>query len=161
MVLPGGFLTLGVLRPCESQMRESRIVAVDHVNLEAPLGVEELVRWFYADLCGLDPVGKSSVGEADEGGDPDGGAGEGIELRFRSEQLEVRIRIRRRPRIESVACRLTIRVEDLHETREQLEERRIPYEALTGVTYSDRRIAVLDPAGNRIELKHGWPAVSI
>lgn len=139
-------------------MRESRIVAVDHVNLEAPLGVEELVQWFYADLCGLDPVGKNSLGGANEGADSGGAAEMERELRFRSERLEVRVAMRRQPRIEAVACRLTIRVEDLYETRECLDERRMPYESLTGVSYTDRRIAVLDPAGNRIELKHGWPA---
>lgn len=140
-------------------MRDSRIVAVDHVHLEAPLGVEDLLHWFYADLCGLDPLcgldaaGQPGAGEVELGVE--------LELRFQSEHLEVRIGIRRRPRIESVACRLTIRVEDLHGTREQLEERRIPYESLTGVTLSDRRIGLCDPAGNRIELKHGWPSVAL
>ena len=40
--------------------------------------------------------------------------------------------------------------------RERLEELRIPYEWYEGLGLTDKRIYLLDPARNRIELKQVW-----
>jgi hypothetical protein len=74
-------------------------------------------------------------------------------LCFKSGRIELRIRCASAPRIESIARRVTILVESLDSVVEQFEERSIPFTRLCGLLYTDRRLEVLDPAGNRIILK--------
>lgn len=128
-------------------MKQSRILAVEHVNLEAPPGLNEDLTWFYSEVAGLDPMGDVGV--------------DAPRLRFKSARIEMRIRIKNNPRIDPVACRATILVRCLSETIEQLVERRIASEPLCGLAFMDRRIAVLDPAGNRVELKQEWPEIAL
>ena len=67
-----------------------------------------------------------------------------------------------RPKIERIARVATISVRSLAEVGEMLG--RGPG-CLTievgGLSYTDRRIWVHDPAGNRVELKQEWPVVSL
>lgn len=128
-------------------MKQSRILAVEHVNLEAPPGLNEDLTWFYAEVAGLDPVGDVGV--------------DAPRLRFKSAQIEVRIHIKNDPRIDPVVCRATILVRCLSETNEQFDERKIACVPLCGLAFMDRRIAVLDPAGNRVELKQEWPEIAL
>lgn len=126
-------------------MKESRIVAVDHVCLEASRGLDEELTWFYGELLDLEIV-------ADELQEHDG-----IWLRFRSGRLELRVQLVDNPKIEAVACCVTILVLSLFEVQEVLNDRRVRYHRFTGMSYTDRRIGLLDPAGNRLELKQQWP----
>lgn len=123
-------------------MRHSRIQAVDHVNIEAPFGIDDELRWFYGEIAELEerPV--------------EGPAGPG--LCFRSERIELRIRFVEDPQIEAVACRVIVSVSQMAEATERLEERKVPFQQLSGLGWSDRRIQVLDPAGNRTELKQAY-----
>ena len=124
-------------------VKPSRIQAVDHVHLEAPSGLDDALYWFYGEVGCLQSVPCDTA--------------EASELRFTAERLELRIRIVECPRIESFACRITLQVPSLAEAAEQLEERSVAYERLSGVTFTDRRLATHDPAGNRVELKQQWP----
>lgn len=123
-------------------MQHSRIQAVDHVTLEGRPGDEAALQWFYGEVAKLDPV-------------PGDGRPQTM-LCFRSCRLELRVRIVEEPDIDPIASRAVIAVPSLEEAVEQLEERKVPYERLTGLAYTDRRIAVRDVAGNRIELKQEW-----
>ncbi len=130
-------------------MKESRIVAVDHVCLEALLGLDDELMWFYSELLDLDVVVGNLTGVAS-----------GIDdtwLRFRSGRIELRFRIVDDPDIDAVDCCATILVPSLLAVQEVLNERRVRYHRFTGMVYSDRRIGLLDPAGNRVELKQQWP----
>ncbi len=120
-------------------MQPSRIQTIDNVNIEAPFGLEEDLRWFYGELAGLEETPASQL-------DASG-------LCFKSEHLELRIRFAAEPKIEAVACRVTLAVADLEEAMELLEARFAPFTRISGFTWSDRRLQTLDPAGNRIELK--------
>jgi len=120
-------------------MAESRIHAVDHVHLEAPPEAREGLCWFYNELIGLTELA------AGEGGD-------GV-LRFKSGQLELRIRLSPDARVEPVDERATFFVSSLAEAEAELRERRMTYELLRGFDWTDRRISVLDPAGNRVCLR--------
>ena len=128
-------------------MKPSRIHAVDHVHLEAPHGARDALDWFYVEVGGLDAL-------PGRGPNPD-------QLRYRSERLELRIALRERPKIEAVACRLTLLVPCLARVGDQLEERGVSYERLTGITFTDRRLGMHDPGGNRVELKLGWPYATL
>ena len=119
-------------------MRQSRIQAVDHVDIEAPLGIDDELRWFYGELLDLEER------SADESMGPG--------LCFRSERIELRIRVAQDPQVESVECRVIVGVSSMVDTIERLEERKVPFQLLSGLGRSDRRIQVLDPAGNRAEL---------
>lgn len=123
-------------------MRSSRIQAVDHVRLDAPRGVDADLRWFYGEVVQLE-----------ECTDP---PAESASLRFRSEQLELRFRLRDDPRVEPIAYRVTIAVPCLQEVAHQLVERGFPVQRLSGLSYTDRRLATQDPAGNRVLLKQMW-----
>ncbi len=123
-------------------MKESRIQAVEHVNLEAPLGLEETLRWFYGEVGQLDEV-------TDDGD-------EWSRLRFKSERIELRVHMVASPTIEGVARRVTIAVPSLSEAAEQLAERRVAFDRISGMTSTSRRIQALDPAGNRVEFKQEW-----
>ncbi len=120
-------------------MEESRIQTVDHVNLEAPFGVDEGLRWFYEEIAQLEEIDSDDY--------------EPGRLCFKSGRIELRIRCSNAPRIESIARRVTILVESLDSVVEQFEERSIPFTRLSGLLYTDRRLEVLDPAGNRVALK--------
>ncbi len=120
-------------------MRHSRIQAVDHVNLESPRGLDDELRWFYGEIAELEewPL--------------DARMGPGI--CFRSERIELRIRFSPEPRIESVECRVMVGIPSIDEAAERLSELKTPFQRLSGLAVSDRRIQVLDPAGNRVELR--------
>lgn len=124
-------------------MDPSRIQAIDHVNLEAPAGSEDKLAWFYTQVGGLEQV-------ADRGE-------EARRLCFRSARLEVRIRIVDNPKIDPIACRLTLVVRSLAEAAELLEERSVRYVRLSGLWSTDQRLGTLDPVGHRVELKQEWP----
>lgn len=120
-------------------MRLSRIQAVDDVMLEAAPGLEDDLRWFYGEVAELDEM------------PPDGCLDPGI--CFKSERIAVRIRFLAEPRIDPVACRVTLAVLSLDDAIEKLSERRAPFERRSGFAWADRRIQVLDPAGNRVEFR--------
>ncbi|MCO6436995.1 MAG: hypothetical protein J5J06_07900 [Phycisphaerae bacterium] len=124
-------------------MIESRIVAVDHVHLEASPEACENLRWFYGELAGLTDL------------QPDEWQGE--LLRFKSERIELRIRLTPEPRLEQIAHTATILVDSLDLACEQLLERRIAFDRLSNVAFTDRRISLLDPGGNRVAFKQRWP----
>lgn len=132
-------LRVGTIGTVRALMDESRIQAVDHVNLEAPNGREEGLRWFYGEVAQLEEV-------ASDGADP-------LRLCFKSGQIELRVHCVPSPRVEPIECRATVFVDSLATAVEQLEERRVPFTRLSGLLYSDRRVEVHDPAGNRVALK--------
>lgn len=123
-------------------MEPGRIQAVDHVELEAPLGTEDALRWFYGELAELDEVAASGL--------------TGGPIRFKSARIELRIRFVPRPSIDPVPVRVTIGVRSILETRAKLDEARIPFERVSGLLFTDRRIQVLDPAGNRVAFRQVW-----
>lgn len=123
-------------------MEPSRIQAVNHVDLEAPPGLAEELRWFYAELAQLDEV------ICDEA--------EAQRLCFKSEQIELRVHLVENPRIDPVARRVTIAVLSLTEAAELLDERSLPYARVSGLLFTDRRLEMHDPAGNRVVLKQHW-----
>lgn len=127
-------------------MWESRIIAVDHVNVEAPPGAADGLRWFYGEVCLLDEV-DASVG--------------GAKLVYRSGRIELRIHLLGSPVVEPVDCRVGILVPELSEATELLEERRVGYDTLSGLTWTDQRISLLDPGGNRVELRQYWPRITL
>jgi len=123
-------------------MRESRILAVDHVEMQAHIGCEEALLRFYGEVIGLAVVEEPSQ-------DP-------MRIRFRSADLELRYTLVGQPRIESTAHRATLLVESLWETRKALDEVRLPYTPITGTTYTDSRLSLLGPCGNRIAIRQTW-----
>ncbi len=128
-------------------MKQSRILAIEHVNLEAAPGLNEDLTWFYTEVAGLDRLDNVCV--------------DAPQMCFKSARIELRFHIKEDPRIDPVACRLAILVRCLPETIDLLVERKIAYESLCGLTFMDRRITVLDPAGNRLELKQEWPEIAL
>lgn len=128
-------------------MKPSRIIAVDHVCIEVPPGLEDALRWFYVDVCGLEEITSESMGEDS--------------LRFRSEGLEIRVRALPNPWIEPMRRRLSIAVDSLNYSMTLLEERWVPFSKITGFTYTDRRIQTTDPAGHAIEIRQYWPEAPV
>lgn len=123
-------------------MKPSRIQAVDHVNLQAPRGIEEALRWFYGEIVELDDLTETNDDAAI--------------FRFRSERIEVRIRLVEQPAIDPVRYRVTIGVPNLDETADRLLESGVEIERISGLMWSDRQIATFDPAGHRVILKQHW-----
>lgn len=124
-------------------MRTGRIQAVDHVHLEAPVGSEPSLRWFYGELLDLAEMPP----------------GEGV-LRFRSERIELRIRLCSEPAIEAIDERVTVAVRSLRVVEDLLQERKTPYERFRGLDWTDRRLSLLDPAGNRVVIRRDWPSMA-
>lgn len=123
--------------------RESRIIAVDHVNLEAPPGLREQLTFIYAELGQLDPLPWTPQDDT-------------TGLRFGSEGIELWIREREVPRIEAIKPRIRIAVDKLADVEAALEERHIEFDRVSGIGITDRRLSLLDPAGNRLEFKQAW-----
>lgn len=122
-------------------MRLSQIIAIDRVAMEAPPAARERLIWFYRDLVGLTFVEDTLNQER---------------LRFKSAELELRVLLRDEPRLEQSRRRAVVSVECLETTIAVLDEERIPYQGLSGLNGTDRRVALLDPGGNRVELKQEW-----
>ena len=78
------------------------------------------------------------------------------QLEFRSAQMELRIAIKPAPQVEPNRRRALVSVGSLERVIEELEERRIAHTRISGVDWTDRRVSLLDPAGNRVELKQEW-----
>jgi hypothetical protein len=130
-------------------MRTSQIVAVDHVVLEGGPACEPDLVWLYQDVVGLRQLRAGTEGLAT--------ASDEAWLRFRSGNLELRYRLVPRPALETVACRLVVEVASLPEAMEAMEERGVAFDRLRGLNFTDRRVSLLDPGGNRIEIKQHWP----
>lgn len=121
----------------------SRIQAVSDVVMEGRVGLEDELRWFYSQVAQLE--------EAPDSVDATG------QVCFRSAHMHVRICLVERPRIDLMVRRLTIAVDSLAAASELLEERRVRYERLHGLLFTERRLVTRDPAGHVVELKQGWP----
>jgi len=121
-------------------MRPSQINALERIALEAPQGIEQQLVEFYRDLVGLTLLEESR--------------GQG--LLFRSGRVELRVFLRADPRTEPITRRVLISVRSLTTTAEALEERRIPFRPVSGIAWTDRRLSLVDPGGNRLELKQEW-----
>jgi len=124
-------------------MQPSRIHAVDHVHLQAAFGLDDELDWFYGELAQLDRLPCDAANPH--------------RMRFQSNRLELRIDLCERPVIESVACRVVLLVPSLDETVATLEDRSVAFERQTSTLWTDRRLEVLDPAGNRVVFKQEWP----
>lgn len=122
-------------------MRPSQIIAIDAVEMEARPEARERLIWFYGEVVGLLFVEDPS--------DPD-------LLRFGSHRLELRVRLRDRPRSDEVRRRALVSVRSLDDTAGVLEKEGIALQRLSGLTWTDRRISLVDPGGNRVELKQEW-----
>jgi hypothetical protein len=104
------------------------------------LGLEEALRWFYLTIGCLDEPG----------------AHEASRISFRSSQIELRIDLTENPLIESAGFPVILAVPSLELAIEQLAEKSWSFKRLTGTTLADARVATLDPAGNRVELRREW-----
>jgi len=122
--------------------RPSRINALERITLQAPPGTEEGLTWFYRDILELTP--DSVV------------TGAGL-LCFRSAGVELRIEIRPHARVERLRRRAVIAVPSLPAVAAVLGKQGIAFHPTRGLCWSDQRLALLDPGGNRIELKQQWP----
>ena len=163
-------------------MLPSRIVAVDHVHRQAPLGLEERIRWFYGSVGCLDEVrltrtelpSPSKESESQPGPSPaslpcresgcergfshqrDSAADDGLRMLFRSAQIELRIELSANPKVESAGFPVVLAIPSLDAAIKQLNEASWSFERWTGTTWADDCVATLDPAGNRVELRREW-----
>lgn len=125
----------------------SRLIAVDHVEIQAPLQARDEIAWFYGQLIGLEPLTA-----------PEGPASATDDLRFRGERHELQVALRVSPAIETVAVRVDIEVSSLEEIAAALDDRRHPYDWIHGLSFTQRSLMLLDPAGNRVRLRKRWPS---
>jgi catechol 2,3-dioxygenase-like lactoylglutathione lyase family enzyme len=116
-----------------------RIHAIAHVHVQAKPGLEHRLRWFYAEVLGLEAAD-----------------GEEETLCFRTKVLEFRVAITEKAQPSPMRRRLVLEIASLNEMRTKLEEIGLEYEWYEGMAFTDRRIYLLDPAGNRVELKQVW-----
>ncbi len=121
------------------RMNPSRIQAVDTVHLESLPEYEAELKWFYGELADLPELTYERLGVA--------------YVAFKSEQIELLIRLCPDPRIDGRCLRVTIAVTSLEWVEDQLLERSCAFQRISGIARSDRSIDMLDPAGNRVRLR--------
>ena len=124
-------------------MESQRILAVEHVRIEARLGSEDALRWFYGEVGGLESAPAEDT--------------DTMRLCFKSVRLELQIDLVEQTRVDPVGRRVTLFVQSLDDAAAKLDQRSVPYKRLSGMMFADRRLGTRDPAGNRVELKQGWP----
>jgi len=125
--------------------RLSRILAVEHVQVEARFEYWEDIRWFYGKVCCLDEVS------------PVTGDVPPRSLRFKSGRIELRIQFVEEAAVDGVRLRVTLAVPSLRNAFHLLEERGMAAEWQSGLWYTDRRVITIDPTGHRVALKQEWP----
>lgn len=116
-----------------------RILAIDDVRLTAPPGAFDGIRSLYVELLGLEEVTAEAAGVLVLRGLPRSGPRLIVEL------------------LEQVADKpmrrqAVLQVKTLTPYADVLTERRIPFEWSSGWFFFDRRLGLLDPGGNWIEL---------
>jgi catechol 2,3-dioxygenase-like lactoylglutathione lyase family enzyme len=116
-----------------------QIHAIAHVRVQARPGLEHKLRWFYAELLGLDAV------DGEEG-----------TLCFQTKTLQLRVMIAEGAQPSPMRRRLVLVIPSLEEMRVKFEDIDLEYEWYEGMAFTDRRLFVLDPAENRVELKQVW-----
>lgn len=127
-------------------MDTPRILAIDDVHLWSPSAAVKETRGFYVDLLGFDPLPADTGGEA---------------MRFRGwprSGPKLVIRLGTDPATAPARRHVLIQVADLVECAATLGERGICFEEVHGWSFHDRRLTMLDPAGNRVEVVayHSW-----
>ena len=131
------------MKSSDSPTAAARLSAVDHVEIEGPAACGERLRWFYGELIGLQQV--DDAARVDE-----------ALLRFKSERLELRIRLIEAPVATTVHCRVHLEVRSLEELASALEDCKYDCEHIRGLQVTDRRLLLLDPAGNWLSLRRKW-----
>ena len=99
-------------------------------------------RRFYTEYLGLVEVAHAPV--------PEGGPGV---LCFEGQRNRVCIKQWERPVVDTVPVRAVIAVKSLEALRQILEDNRVMYFPLRGVGGLSHRLHVLDPDGNRLEVR--------
>lgn len=122
-----------------------QLIAIADVFIESHPDFFEPMDWFYGELIALRRVEPLD----DMGESP-------AEVRFRSDQHDLHVRFTDIPKIEPVAVRVMCEVPFLEDVAEVLTDRKYEHDWLRGLARTDRRIQLLDPAGNRIEIRKRW-----
>jgi hypothetical protein len=120
-----------------------RLEVLKDIRIAAPDGLEGELRFFYGKILGLPE-------EPSEGTPRERLCFSGREYRLVVEAAEML------PPPE-MRRRAVLAVGSLPDIAELLEEHKIGYKRETGLSLSDRRLHVTDPAGNRLELRQTWP----
>ena len=117
-----------------------RILAIDDVHLSAASTAAEAMTRFYTEFITLDPLpAESAENRLAFYGYPRSGP-----------RLFVTLLEAPPPPLQK--RQLVVQVASLFDLEPVLVERAVPYEWSRGWSYSDRRLCVLDPAENRVEL---------
>jgi len=124
-------------------MKESRIVAVDHIHLDAQNGLEETMRWFYEELAELQSIDNEGY--------------YGALMGFKSERIKLWLHFHDAPTLDPIPIRVTILVESIETVVEILEQRLHGFVLARGLSMSQREISTLDPSGNRVIFRQYWP----
>ena len=124
-----------------------RLVAINHVELRSPPGIETELHWFYGELIGLAPVPQLA----------DGAGSVPPMLRFRSEQLELRVTMVDGTLVDPVPFRVVVEVPQLPLAAEMLQDRGYAFAWHRGMLGTDRSISVIDPGGHRVAIRRLWP----
>jgi len=127
-------------------METPRILAIDDVHLWSPPNALEETQGFYVDLLGFDRIPEDTGAEA---------------MRFRGRPRsgpKLVIRLGADPQAAPARRQVLIQVADLVGFAASLGERGISYEEVQGWSFYDRRLTMLDPAGNRVDVVayHNW-----
>jgi len=115
-----------------------RLLAVEHVRMLAPRGVEEKLDAFYVGLLGFD---RYCGDESPEG-----------ELAFRAENFLLRFHFVDPPLIHDTLRPQGIEVNDLLELEKKFMAAELEYTRERGITPGRETLLLLDPAGNWIEI---------
>ncbi len=123
-------------------MQVPRILAIDDVHLISEPHLEDAVRDFYVDVLGLRPAGRGE-GRLRLAGIPRSGPKVVVELT--------------QEKSPSGRRQILIQTAALTDLAEELLDRGLEPEWTQGFSFFDRRLTVLDPAGNRVELVEFHP----
>jgi len=124
--------------------RRPRLLAVGPVTIDAQWRLRAETEQFYAVLIGL--------GWPQVVVEP---SGWGL-LAFDLDGPDLRVRLTRRPRIWANRPRVVIEIPDLHGLCCRLRAEDVPYQFMHGWCWTDQRIGLWDPSGNRLEVKRLW-----
>lgn len=127
-------------------MRRTEVIAINPVVMEAHPDRAERLAWFYVHMVGL-RARTPSHGHDDT-------------FEFDADLGQLRIHLKPDARTSPNARKALVAVPNLPAVAARLSKSHLPFNTIRDFCFTGRKLSLLDPGGNRLELQQHWPPLT-